>query len=53
MKKPSDLIATMNRQWSDQSAAVKAYAEAEGLTLSEAWARLIGNALDAVNGRGK
>ena len=54
MKAPSDLIATVNRQWPKDAAAVKEYAQAEGLTLGEAWARLIRNAVDGLrNGGGE
>lgn len=45
---PSALIQTMKRDWPDQSAAVKAYAEANGLALGEAWARLIGAAVATI-----
>lgn len=41
VKSPSDLIATMKEQWPEDSAAVKAYAAAHGLTLGAAWAKLI------------
>ena len=39
MKAPSDLIATANRKWPGQVAAVKAFAEAQGMTLGEACVR--------------
>jgi hypothetical protein len=54
MKAPSDLIATVNRRWPKDAAAVKAYAAAKGLSLGEAWARLIGKAARAArNGGGE
>jgi len=52
MKKPSDLIATVNRRWPKDAAAVKAYAAAEGLTLGEAWAKLIRSAVAAARNGG-
>jgi len=53
MKAPNDLIATMNRQWPKDVAAVKAYAAAEGIKLGEAWARLIHKAAIAARNSGR
>ena len=45
IKTPSDLIAMAKAEWPEQSARVKAYADAEGLALGEAWATIIGTAV--------
>lgn len=47
---PNELIATMKADWPEQAQAVKAWAEAEGLKLGEAWARLISAAVDRIQG---
>lgn len=41
IRSPSALIMAMRRDWPEQSRAVRKYAEAEGLALGEAWAKII------------
>jgi hypothetical protein len=47
---PSGLIATMKADWPMQSKAVKAFAEANGLPLGEAWATVIATAVQSLEG---